>query len=296
MKPGTVVLITGAARGIGAATARILASRGATLSLVGLEPDLLSSLAAELGPQHTWHLADVRDSAALDAAVAATVQASGGIDVVLANAGVVNYGTVRVSNPEDFARTVDINLTGVYRTVHAALPHVIERKGYVLVVASAASFPALPGLAAYAASKAGVESLTNALRLEVAHLGVSVGCAHPSWIDTDLVRNAERDLPSFRRMRAKLPWPVNSTTDVETCAREMANAIERRSTRLFVPRGVALLRLLRSTPLLDAGARRQAPTETPQLEAEVAALLANPAAVTTTDPAVDQGVDEAARR
>ena len=144
-----------------------------------------------------------------------------------------------------------------------------------MVVASAASFPSLPGLAAYAASKAGVESLTNALRLEVAHLGVGVGCAHPSWIDTDLVRNAERDLQAFRRMRAKLPWPVNATTDVETCAREMANAIERRATRLFIPRGVALVRWLRSTPLVDAGAKRQAPTEMPQLEAEVAAMLAD---------------------
>lgn len=287
MKPGTVVLITGAARGIGAATARVLAARGATLSLVGLEPDLLAPLAAQLGPQHTWHLADVRDSAALDAAVAATVEASGGIDVVMANAGVANYGTVRVGDPDDFARTVDINLTGVYRTVHAALPHVIDRKGYVLVVASAASFPALPGLAAYAASKAGVESLANALRLEVAHLGVDVGCAHPSWIDTDLVRNAERDLQAFRRMRAKLPWPVNSTTDVETCAREMANAIERRSTRLFIPRGVALVRWLRSTPLVDAGAKRHAPIEMPQLEAEVAAMLADQRARTTTDPVVE---------
>jgi NAD(P)-dependent dehydrogenase (short-subunit alcohol dehydrogenase family) len=285
VKPGTVVLITGAARGIGAATARVLAARGATLSLVGLEPELLSSLAAELGPQHTWHLADVRDSAALDAAVAATVQASGGIDVVLANAGVVNYGTVRVSDPDEFARTIDINLTGVYRTVHAALPHVIERKGYVLVVASVASFPAMPGLAAYSASKAGVESMTNALRLEVAHLGVDVGCAHPSWIDTDLVRQAEKDLQSFRQMRAKLPWPVNSTTDVETCAQAMADAIERRSTRLFVPRGVALLRLLRSTGLLELGAKRQSPTETPLLEAEVAAMLADPTARTTSDPA-----------
>lgn len=285
MTPGTVVLITGAARGIGAATARVLAARGATLSLVGLEPDLLSSLAAELGPQHTWHLADVRDSAALDAAVAATVEASGRIDVVMANAGVVNYGTVRVSDPEEFARTVDINLTGVYRTVHAALPHIIERKGYVLVVASAASFPAMPGCPAYAASKSGVESLTNSLRLEVAHHGVGVGCAHPSWIDTDLVRNAERDLPSFRRMRAKLPWPVNLTTDVETCAREMADAIERRSTRLFIPRGVALLRWLRATPLIDAGQKRQAPTQVPQIEAEVAAMLASPSVVTTPDPA-----------
>jgi NAD(P)-dependent dehydrogenase (short-subunit alcohol dehydrogenase family) len=123
------------------------------------------------------------------------------------------------------------------------------------------------------------------MRLEVAHLGVGVGCAHPSWIDTDLVRNAERDLQSFRRMRAKLPWPVNSTTDVETCAREMADAIERRATRLFVPRGVALLRWLRSTPLIDAGTKRQAPTETPKLEAEVQALLANPRSMTSSDPA-----------
>ena len=273
MRAGTVVMVTGAARGIGAATARVLAARGATLSLVGLEPDLLAALAAELGPQHTWHHADVRDSAALADAVAATVAASGGIDVVMANAGVANYGTVRVSEPEDFARTIDINLTGVYRTVHAALPHVIARRGYVLVLASAASFPPLPGMAAYAASKAGAESLANALRLEVAHLGVDVGCAHPSWIDTDLVRDAERDLQAFRTMRSRLPWPVNTTTDVQTCALRMADAIERRATRLFVPRGVRLLRWLRSTPLIEAGQRKQAAELVPPMEDEVARLL-----------------------
>ena len=283
MKPGTVVLITGAARGIGAATARALAARGATLSLVGLEPDLLSSLATELGPQHTWHLADVRDSAALDAAVAATVKASGGIDVVMANAGVANYGTVRVSDPDDFARTIDINLTGVYRTVHAALPHVIDRKGYVLVVASPRPFPPCRGWPRTQPARPGSSRSRTRWARGCAPRG---GCrVRAPVVDRHrLVRNAERDLQSFRRMRAKLPWPVNATTDVETCARAMADAIERRATRLFIPRGVALVRWLRSTPLVDAGAKRQAPTEMPQLEAEVAAMLADQQAATTADP------------
>lgn len=96
---------------------------------------------------------------------------------------------------------IDVNLLGVYRTIHATLPYVIESRGYVLVIASIASFMALPGMSSYSASKAGVESLTRALRAEVGFRGVAAGSAHPSWIDTDLVREREADLESFRTMR-----------------------------------------------------------------------------------------------
>src|SRR5919197_578897 len=157
------VLITGAARGIGAQTARLLAAKGHRVSLVGLEPDLLEQLAAELGDAHCWIAADVTDSASLDAAVAGTVERFGGIDTVLANAGIASYATVRIADPETFAKVIDVNLTGVFRTLHAAAPCLIERKGYALIVASLATYTPMPGLAAYAASKAGVESPANAV-------------------------------------------------------------------------------------------------------------------------------------
>jgi NAD(P)-dependent dehydrogenase (short-subunit alcohol dehydrogenase family) len=269
---GKVVLVTGAARGIGAQTARVLAGRGARLALVGLEPDMLRHLCDELGEGHAWFEADVTSQADLDEAVRRSAERFGGIDVVVANAGVASYGTVRQMDPEAFARTVDINLTGVFRTVHAALPHVIERRGYVLVVASLAAFTPLGGLAAYNASKSGAEALGLALRQEVAHLGVDVGVCHPSWIDTDMVRGAERDLGAFRETRKTLPWPANSTTSVEECARLVAEGIARRTSRVYVPRSVVVANVARaliSSPLALRLMRSRLATQIPRLEREV---------------------------
>ncbi len=279
---GQVVLITGAARGIGAETARVLARRGASLSLVGMEPDLLAALADELRAldpsgrtRHAWFEADVTDQAAVDAAVRGTVEELGGVDVVVANAGVANNGTVAVNPADALVRTVDVNLNGVIRTVSAALPEIEKRRGYVLVVASLASFTVLPGMAAYCASKAGAEAFANAVRLEVAHKGVRVGSAHPSWIDTDLVRNVEDDLSTFRQVRKKLPGPLGGTTSVEDCAEAFANGIARRKRRIYVPGSLlpfSLLRTLTISPVGDLVLKREAKTLVPQMEDEVRAL------------------------
>jgi len=199
------VFITGAARGIGAELARQVAARGARVALAGLEPERLAALAIELGADHAWFECDVTNQFALEAAVAGTVRRFGGIDVVVANAGIASNGTVAVAPADALARVIDVNLTGVIRTVSATLPHVTSRGGYVLLISSAAAFAALPGLSAYAASKAGVEQFGNALRLEVAHDGVDVGTAHPSWIDTDMVRDAKDDFASFNETLGALP-------------------------------------------------------------------------------------------
>jgi NAD(P)-dependent dehydrogenase (short-subunit alcohol dehydrogenase family) len=271
----STVLITGAGRGIGAATARLLAARGARVAVLDVDGAAADAVALELGEGHLGLAADVTDQASLDAAVAAAVTRFGGLDAVVANAGIAAYGTVRQVDPAAFARTIDVNLTGVFRTAHATVPHLVASKGYLLTVASLASFVPLGGLAAYCASKAGVESLTRALRSEVAHLGVGVGVAHPSWIDTDLVRGAEADLPSFRRMRAALPWPARSTTTVERCAEGLVKGLERRSARVYVPRSVVLLNVLRpllNGPAADLMTRSVATPIIPALEAEVAEL------------------------
>lgn len=272
---GKVVLVTGAARGIGEHTARLAAARGARLALVGLEPDRLAALAAELGPGHVWFPADVTDQAELAAAVDGTVAALGGIDAVVANAGVANRGTIAVGDVEALVRTVEVNLVGVMRTAAATVPALTARRGYLLIVSSAAAFAALPGMAAYCASKAGVEHFGTAIRLELAHRGVAVGTAHPSWVDTDLVREARADLPAFEAALAKLPWPMRRTTTVQECAAAFVRAIERRQRRVYVPRAVGAVQAVRSvlvSPLADRLIGRTARDTVPLIEEQTRAL------------------------
>ncbi|MEU4482669.1 SDR family oxidoreductase [Micromonospora sp. NPDC023966] len=272
---GKVVLVTGAARGIGEHTARLAAARGARLALVGLEPDRLAALATELGPGHVWFPADVTDQAELAAAVDGTVTALGGIDAVVANAGVANRGTIAVGDVEALVRTVEVNLIGVMRTAAATVPALTARRGYLLIVSSAAAFAALPGMAAYCASKAGVEHFGTAIRLELAHRGVAVGTAHPSWVDTDLVREARADLPAFETALAKLPWPMRRTTTVQECAEAFVRAIERRRRRVYVPRAVGAVQAVRSvlvSPLADRLVGRTARDTVPLIEEQARAL------------------------
>ena len=273
-----VVLITGPARGIGAAMATRLAQRGARLSLVGLEPERLEALVRELpgaGGPHVWFECDVTDQASLDRAVAGTVAELGGIDIVVANAGIANNGTVTSSPVEALVRTVDVNLNGVVRTVKSTLPHVTERRGYYLLISSAAAFATMPGLSAYAASKAGVEFFGNALRLEVAHLGVRVGIAHPCWVDTDLVNDLRHELGAFDRMLRELPGPFGTVTPVGKCADALVRAIETRTRKVFIPRSLAPLAAIRQlfmSPLSEFVMRRRAREAIPEVEREMKAL------------------------
>jgi NAD(P)-dependent dehydrogenase (short-subunit alcohol dehydrogenase family) len=270
-----VVFVTGAARGIGAETARRAAARGARVALAGLEPDRLEKLAAELGAdKHVWFECDVTDQAGVNAAVAGTIERFGRIDVVVANAGIANRGTVAISPVDDVTRTIEVNLLGVVRTVSATLPHVIETRGYCLLVASAAAFAALPGMAAYAAAKAGVEQFGNVLRLEVAHRHVDVGVAYMTWIDTDLVRDVRADLPNFDEALDKLPGPLGSMIPVDVCADAFIEAIEHRRPQVYVPGSLRRIRTLRGLLArpLDRFQRREAVTNVPEMEEQVSKL------------------------
>jgi NAD(P)-dependent dehydrogenase (short-subunit alcohol dehydrogenase family) len=272
---GKSVLVTGAARGIGAALARKAAARGARVALVGLEPDELARVADELGPEHLWVEADVTDPEALAEAVQRTVDTFGGLDVVVANAGIAPLTTVMTSSAHALARTIEVNLIGAMLTVHAALPHIAERRGHVQIVASAASFTVLPGMSAYCASKAGVERFGDALRLEVAHRGVTVASAHPSWIDTDLVRDTEAALPTFAETRKELPGPLGSYISVEECAEALVDNLETRGRRVYVPRTlgvVSALRQLVTGVLAERAVLRVSKERVPQLERDIAAL------------------------
>jgi NAD(P)-dependent dehydrogenase (short-subunit alcohol dehydrogenase family) len=266
---GKVLFITGAARGIGAENARRAAVRGARIAAVGMEPERLEELVAELGPGHTWAECDVTDQASLEAAVATTVRDLGGIDVVVANAGIANHGTVAESPADVIARVMEVNLIGVSRTVSATVAEVEKRRGYILLVSSLAAFTALPGMAAYCGAKAGVENYGNALRFELAHRGVGVGTAHMGWIDTDLVRDVKADSSTFEETLKKLPYPLGALTSVEDCADAFLAGMLKRKRRIFVPKAVGLVAAARPITfswLGDLPVMAQAKAMVPRLE------------------------------
>lgn len=270
-----VVLITGAARGIGAAVARQLVRDGARVVLVGLERERLTALTEELGSAAVCFHADVTDQQALDAAVAGAVARFGRLDVVIANAGIANMGSVAMVDVEAMARVIDVNVIGTMRTIKAALPHIMATRGYVLIVSSAAAFSPMPGMSAYAASKAAVEQLANVLRMEMHPHGVAVGSAHMTWIDTDMVRDVQQDLSSFRRTLSRLPGPFGVVTSLETCTRAFVRGCETRARRIYVPGSLSVASWLRT--LLNSGfvERLTRPQMSPMLaeaEAEMRAL------------------------
>jgi NAD(P)-dependent dehydrogenase (short-subunit alcohol dehydrogenase family) len=270
------VFITGGGRGVGAEVARRLHARGASLVLTDLDEVPLAELRDELGGDrvHTV-VADVRDLAAMESAAASAVARFGGIDVVMANAGIASYGSVLAVDPAAFRTLMDVNVLGVFHTVRATLPSVLERRGYVLIVSSLAAYAAAPGLAAYNAAKAAVEHFANALRLEVAYRGVDVGSAHMSWIDTPMVRESKADLSTFGEMISKLPFPLNRTTSVEACGEAFVAGIEKRKRQVNCPRWVGAVRWLKpvmSTPLGQWPVQRFVADLLPRMDAEVAAL------------------------
>jgi NAD(P)-dependent dehydrogenase (short-subunit alcohol dehydrogenase family) len=203
------------------------------------------------------------------------VDTFGGLDIVVANAGIAPLTTVMTSSAHALARTIEVNLIGAMLTTHAALPEIAKRRGHVLLISSAAAFTVLPGMSAYCAAKAGVERFGDVLRLEVAHRGVTVASAHPTWIDTDLVRDTEAALPTFAETRNQLPGPLGAYTSVEACAEVLVENLETRGRRVFVPGSVGVVSALRQMVTGVVAERimlKATANQVPQLERDIAAL------------------------
>lgn len=244
---GKVVLLTGAANGIGAETARQLVRKGALVALLDRDEDALARLAEELGENAAAFVADVADAASIDAAVLAVVARFGGIDTVVANAGISGpVATVSTVDPTEFERVIQINLLGVFRTVRAALPYVTDRSGYVQMVASIMAVVPSPTVAGYAASKAGVESFGRALRVELADTGVKVGIAYFGLIDTGMVRGPVANIGGISQLLAALPGFMAKPAPVSDAGAVIVSGIERRAARVYAPRYVPLLLDLRT--------------------------------------------------
>ncbi|SEP75900.1 Short-chain dehydrogenase [Lentzea xinjiangensis] len=262
---GKVVLITGAARGIGAEVAGRLAARGARLALVGLEKDRLEEVARQTGGK-AWE-ADVTDWDVLERVMNEAAEHFGGIDVVVANAGIAATGFVRSMDPKAFERVIEVNLLGVWRTVRTALPHLVKSRGYCLVVSSLAAIVHIPGNAAYSAAKAGCEAFADSLRAEVRHLGVDVGTAYFSWISTDMVDSADQH-PVFGKLRKGMPGLAGKKYPVRDVGKAVVKGIEKRAKAIHVPGWVGALKYFRAfTPVV---VDRQAVAEVAAADLEMA--------------------------
>lgn len=232
---GRRVLITGAARGIGAATAKRLHARGARVVLAGIEPEELARTAADCGDALAV-VCDVRDREQVEAAVEGAVEHLGGLDVVVANAGVAAQLPLVGGDPDVFERTIEVNLLGVYYTLRAAGPHVAHPRGYALAISSLAAALHPPLLGAYCASKAGVEALADSLRIELAPSGARVGVAYFAELDTDMVRRGF-GTEAAKRM-GEVRRPVRRVAPLEAGIDAIERGIARRSRRVVAPRWV----------------------------------------------------------
>lgn len=242
---GKTLFITGGASGIGAEVARRASARGARLALVDIDGDALEAVATSL-PDAIGIVADVRDYDALEAAATQTAERFGGIDVAFANAGIETSHTSRAIPLVEMERIADINFTGVFRTVRATLPHVIERRGYVLITASLAAILHAPPLSHYAATKAGVEAFGDGLRMEYRHRGVDVGVAYFGFIDTPMVRRGKSD-PILARFEQESGQNfVGKTYPLSGAGDAVIAGIENRARRVMYPRWIRPMMLLRS--------------------------------------------------
>ncbi|MDT0306897.1 SDR family oxidoreductase [Streptomyces sp. DSM 44917] len=256
---GQVVVITGAARGIGAALAAALARRGARIALVGLERDELKRATRDVPGEAAHWYADVTDADALRDVAAGVTARFGKVDVVVANAGVATRGLFSESEDAIWRRVIEVNLVGSAVTCRTFLPSLADSRGYFLQIASLAAVAPSPAMSAYCASKSGVEAFAHCLRPEVRPLGVRVGIAYLSWTDTDMVRGADED-PTLAAMRAKLPWPANRTYPLGPAVERIASGIERRAGHIYAQRWLPALVPVRGfLPGLVAGplGRRQ---------------------------------------
>jgi NAD(P)-dependent dehydrogenase (short-subunit alcohol dehydrogenase family) len=255
---GKVALVTGAARGIGFETAKLLHTRGATVAILDLARSDAEAAADAIGERTLALDADVSDLRAMELATNEIVERFGGLDIVVANAGIAPQARpMSVMGTEMIERVIDVNLHGVWRTVRPALPQVIERRGHVVVVASIYAFLNGAMAAPYAMSKAGVEALGRALRVELAPHGATAGVAYFGFIDTDMVREAFAD-PIAQRMEEAFPSWLTKRLTPDVAGATIVDGIERRAPRMISPRWWGAWSALRGivNPLFDRAALR----------------------------------------
>ncbi|WP_084398024.1 SDR family oxidoreductase [Henriciella aquimarina] len=195
------VLVTGGARGIGAATARLLAEAGAQVMVADVLDEEGEALAAELGERVVYQSLDVTKEADWRAAVAAAKEAFGGLNALFNNAGILAYGGVETCTPGDFRKVLDVNLYGAFLGLHVCAPVLREAGGGVIVnTSSTAGLQGYAGLAAYVSSKWGVRGLTKAAALDLSEAGIRVVSLHPGPITTPMTSDFGQEMVEAQPM------------------------------------------------------------------------------------------------
>ncbi len=262
---GKVALVTGGARGIGFATARALLAHGASVVIADVDHAETQRAAAQLDDARVLGVAaDVTDRGAMQRAVATTVERFGGLDVVVANAGIASrVATFRAMSTESFERVIDVDLMGVWRTVDAALPEIVRRRGHIVVVSSIYAFTNGVGALPYAMSKAAVEQFGRALRVELVQHGASASVAYFGFIDTEMVHRAIDQDALAARMLESFPGPLRKRLSANVAGAAIVRGIEHRRARIIRPRRWTLMSVLRGVlnPITDARLERDATTQ-----------------------------------
>lgn len=251
-----VVFITGAGRGLGAATASVLAQRGARVVLADVDPSSAQSVADALPHGHALAVkCDVTQFDSVQDAVRRTHEAFGRIDIAIANAGVLGRGgTLRTLTPDQVDGVMSVNVAGVVNTVAATLESVISSRGQLVLVSSVFAYLNGAGAIPYAMSKAAVEQLGRGLRVELASHGASAMTAYFSLIETDMIRQGIDADPHVSALLLAMPKFILKRIQPTTAATAIVDGLERRKPSIMVPgrwKPVAALRGV-AGPIVDA--------------------------------------------
>ncbi|SMC70162.1 SDR family NAD(P)-dependent oxidoreductase [Janibacter indicus] len=274
---GRRVLITGAARGIGAGLADLLTAHGARVALAGLEPELLAEVAQR---NHApWRECDVSDPDAVDRAVEELVTELGGLDVVVANAGIAKQLPIIGGQPDVMEAHLRVNTLGVFYTLRAAGPHITHPGGYALATASLAAAVHLPLLGAYSASKAAVEAIGNTFRQEIKPTGAKMGVAYYSELATDMT---SRGFDTVAGKKLTGGGTVSGVAPVEAGLRALERGIAKRSRRIAAPGWVPPV-----VPLRHVAQRVIELKPMPELEESLAIARTEQVDYTTAQPTTE---------
>ncbi|MBC9250951.1 short-chain dehydrogenase [Pseudomonas alcaligenes] len=231
---GRVVAITGSTGELGSAVCKALIDRGAKIALFDMDETAVEAQAIALGNNTRAWQVDVCSMESIEKAMEEAATHFGGIDVAIANAGVTTFEPLISGSPKRFERVIDVNLVGVWRTFRAAVAHVEKRKGYLMAISPLAAFSHSPPHASYTSSKAGVWAMCDSIRLELRHMGVGVGSAHPTLIHTPRM-NTTFESPAGNKI-----WKGNKTklfkmVSLGPAVNSIVTGIEKRSDMMFIP-------------------------------------------------------------